>query len=44
MRILQAAAVLSLAVVAPLFAAGAAAAAPIGSVLPVTTQNNMGWQ
>ncbi|MFA7763625.1 MULTISPECIES: hypothetical protein [unclassified Streptomyces] len=44
MRIAQAAAVLTLALIAPLSAAGAAAAAPAGSVPPVTVQDNMGWQ
>ncbi|MER5935225.1 hypothetical protein [Streptomyces sp. NPDC002054] len=43
-RIAHAAAVLTLTVVAPLFAATTAAAAPAQSVPTVTAQDNMGWQ
>jgi hypothetical protein len=44
MRIAQAAAVLTLALVAPLLAASTAAAEPAPSVPTTTAQGNMGWQ
>ncbi|MFF3085415.1 hypothetical protein ACFVRB_10240 [Streptomyces nojiriensis] len=44
MRIAHAAAVLTLTVVAPLFAATTSAATPAQSVPTVTAQANMGWQ
>ncbi|MEU7601727.1 hypothetical protein AB0B78_40295 [Streptomyces sp. NPDC040724] len=43
-RIAQAAAVLTLTVAAPLFAAATATAAPAQSAPTVTVQGNMGWQ
>ncbi|MFD6363279.1 hypothetical protein ACFWFX_26025 [Streptomyces roseolus] len=43
-RIAQAAAVLTLALTAPLFAAATSAAAPAPSVPTTMAQDNMGWQ